>query len=456
MKLDDKTNGFITIDDYIFSFCLDNNLLYGNYIKGKKGITSVKEKGNFSFIEAVHSGTGAIYFYNLSYHYNFFNNTLNGKCYAVFLPKLINAKVDCFDCISIKGRIINNIFPPSLGVEEKIDYDNFGKNGTKEIRIKPFSEKTSETDVVIFGEKIKISCTICSPGGIGEDDTNLGKIYTSFRLYFENRILMKDLLKWINSVKKLFSFLYFRNDVTFEQVELFNNSKYGYDKVGNVYLFDDFENDIPQKSINCIKFPLIKDHLNSLFNVLLNEEIQILCFPNNKKDSYIVNPEKYVFTCSTFESLFLQYYPNFSSEDTDFINVKQGVINYLETEDIKYKGINKNARRWINKIKDTIERESVNLNHKFNKCYVEFNEIIEAFKNNIKSRYNKNPDDLDLGEAFSSVRNGNAHGGNVEYNENSIIAFEFGRVFIYIMILKMAVFTKEEIIEFIRVLFISI
>lgn len=61
-----------------------------------------------------------------------------------------------------------------------------------------------------------------------------------------------------------------------------------------------------------------------------------------------------------------------------------------------------------------------------------------------------------MGEAFSSVRNGNAHGGNVEYNENSIIAFEFGRVFIYIMILKMAVFTKEEIIEFIRVLFISI
>lgn len=74
-----------------------------------------------------------------------------------------------------------------------------------------------------------------------------------------------------------------------------------------------------------------------------------------------------------------------------------------------------------------------------------------------KKRYSIfNLDEIDLGGSFSSVRNHNAHGSKIEYNDESIMAFEFGRVMIYIMVLKLAEFTDEEIKNFIRILFIGI
>lgn len=453
-----KINGFITIRNNEYSFCLDENNIYGNLLKESDG----KRFGSFEkdvipFIKAKFSLGGTIAFYNFSYSKDFFDCSLLAKSYGVFLSKSININVEGYDCISFKGKAVNNFYPPALSVEriDAIEYPN--EDGSKTIKLKSFLEKSDEIDVKIDNQTIRIQLSVCTPGSIGIDSTNLGEIYTTFRVIFKEKMPLEDLLKWVLAIKKVFAFIYFRNDIAFDEIELLENTKLGFSKIGNLFLYEKFENDIPQKSSNCVKFLGVKEHFANLFPILLDKELNLLCLPKNKQDSWVVSPEKYIFTCAGFENVFIKKYPNYVNDDNDYLNIKERIISFLDNVDQEYKGKNANSRKWIKKIKDTIERESKNLDHKFNKCFLDYQDILNDFIEDIKSRYNRDDlDKMDLGGSFSSVRNHNAHGSKIEYNDESIIAFEFGRVMIYIMVLKLAEFTDEEIKNFIRILFIGI
>lgn len=452
-----KINGFISVSDSEYSFCLDENKLYGNLLSEKKGIKfGSHERKQIPFIKARHSAGGTIAFYNFSYSKEFFDDSLFAKSYGVFISRLINRDIDGYDVISFKGKAINNFYPPALSVEGIGSFEYPSDDGSKTIKIKPFPEKSDEIEAIIYEKNVKIKLSVCTPGSIGIDSTNLGEIYTSFRIIFQEKMPLEDLMKWVFAVKKTFAFLYFRNDIAFEEIELWENTDRGLNRIGNLFLYEKFENDIPKSSSKCVKFLGIKEHFSNLFAILLDEKLNLLCLPTDKQDSWLVSPEKYVFTCASFENVFDKRYPNFINDDQDFLIVKNSLMSFLSQEDETYKGINSKARKWIRKIKNTIERESKNLDHKFNKCFNEYNSLLSEFKMDIHTRYNIDLDEnIDLGGNFSSVRNHSAHGSKTEYNDESIIAFEFGRVMIYIMVLKEAKFSDEEIINIIRILFIG-
>lgn len=453
-----KINGFISVTNSEYSFSLDENKLYGNLLNEKEGMKlGSYERNVIPFIKARYPFGGTIAFYNFSYSKDYFSKSLFSKSYGVFLSRLTNKEIEGYDVISFKGKAVNNFYPPALSVEGIGRFEYPSEDGSKTIKIKPFSEKSDEIEATIYEKNVRIKLTVCTPGSIGIDSTNLGEIYTSFRIIFQEKMPLEDLMKWILAVKKIFAFLYFRNDVAFEEIELWENTDRGLDKIGNLFLYEKFENDIPKESSKCIKFLGIKEHFGTLFKILLDEDLNLLCLPKSKQDSWIVCPEKYVFTCASFENVFNKRYPNFVNEDQDYLIVKSSLISFLSQMDEEYKGKNSKVRNWIRKIKNTIERESRNLDHKFNKCFNDYNSLLSEFKINIHTRYNVNLDDnIDLGCNFSSVRNHNAHGGKTEYNDESIIAFEFGRVMIYIMVLKEAEFNDEEIKNIIRILFIGL
>ena len=52
---------------------------------------------------------------------------------------------------------------------------------------------------------------------------------------------LEDLMKWVLAVKKIFAFLYFRNDIAFEEIELWENTDRGLDRIGNLFLYEKFE-----------------------------------------------------------------------------------------------------------------------------------------------------------------------------------------------------------------------
>lgn len=453
-----KINGFISITDSEYSFCLDENNLYGNLLKDEKRIKFGScEKNMIPFIKAKHSLGGTIAFYNFRYSKEFFDDSLFAKSYGIFLSKLIDKNIEGYDVISFKGKAVNNFYPPALSVEGIDSFEYPNEDGSKTIKLKSFLEKSNEIEAKIYDKNVTITLTVCTPGSIGIDSTNLGEIYTTFRVIFQEKMPLEDLLKWVLAIKKVFAFIYFRNDITFDEIELWENTKIGLNKIGNLFLYENFENDIPLKSRECVKFLGIKNHFRNLFPILLDEGLNLLCLPKSKQDSWVVSPEKYIFTCAGFENVFLKKYTNYVNDDQDYLNIKESVISFLDIEDEKYKGKNSNSRKWIRKIKSTIERESKNLDHKFNKCFSDYQDILIEFIDDIKKRYSIfNLDEIDLGGSFSSVRNHNAHGSKIEYNDESIMAFEFGRVMIYIMVLKLAEFTDEEIKNFIRILFIGI
>ena len=122
----------------------------------------------------------------------------------------------------------------------------------------------------------------------------------------------------------------------------------------------------------------IKEHFSNLFKILLDEDLNLLCLPKDKQDSWIVSPEKYIFTCASFENVFNKRYPNFVNEDQNYLIIKKSVMSFLSQKDEEYKGKNSKARNWIKKIKNTIERESRNLDHKFNKCFNVFTNLTSS------------------------------------------------------------------------------
>lgn len=456
--IDKKINGFISVTDSEYSFCLDENKLYGNLLNEKEGIKfGFRERNVIPFIKARYPFGGTIAFYNFSYSKDFFSKSLFSQSYGVFLSRLTNKDIEGYDVISFKGKAVNNFYPPALSVEGIGSFEYPSDDGSKTIKLKSFFEKSNEIDATIYEKNVKIELTVCTPGSIGIDSTSLGEISTSFRIIFQEKMPLNDLMKWVLVVKKIFAFLYFRNDILFEEIELWENTDRGLDRIGNLFLYEKFKNDIPKESKKCVKFLGIKEHFNNLFKILLDEDLNLLCLPKNKQDSWIVSPEKYISTCASFENVFNKRYPNFVNEDQDYLIVKSSLINFLSQRDEEYKGKNSKARNWIRKIKSTIERESKNLDHKFNKCFKDYKELLCEFIMDINRRYSITlNDDIDLAGNFSSVRNYNAHGSKTEYNKESIIAFEFGRVMIYIMVLKEAEFSDEEIKNIIRILFIDL
>ena len=455
--VDKKINGFISVTDSEYSFCLDENKLYGNLLNGKDGMNYYfHDRNQIPFIKARNSAGCTMAFYNFSYSKEPFDNSLFAKSYGVFTSRLIDRDIDSYEAISFKGNAVNKFYPPALSIEGIGSFEYPSDDGSKTIKIKPFLEKSDEIEAIIYEKNVKIKLSVCTPGSIGIDSTNLGEIYTSFRVIFQEKMPLKDLMKWVLAIKKIFAFLYFRNDIAFEEIELLANTDRGFAKIGNLYLYENFENDIPKESSKCVKFSNIKEHFSNLFRTLLDEKLNLLCLPSDKRDSRLVSPEKYVFTCASFENIFDKRYHSFIDEDKDCLTIKNRLISFLDQESITYKGKNSKARKWINKIKDTIERESKNLNHKFNKCLEDYSSLLSEFKTDIHTRYNIVLDEtIDLGQNFSSVRNRNAHGSKTGYNDESIIAFEFARVMIYIMVLKEAKFSDEEITNIIKILFIG-
>ena len=90
-----KINGFISITDSEYSFCLDENNLYGNLLKDEKRIKFGScEKNMIPFIKAKRSLGGTIAFYNFRYSKEFFDDSLFAKSYGVFLSKLIDKNIE--------------------------------------------------------------------------------------------------------------------------------------------------------------------------------------------------------------------------------------------------------------------------------------------------------------------------------------------------------------------------
>lgn len=453
----EKINGFISLENREYSIFLDGNNLYGNLLSDTRKINLSFNKKKIPFIKAKYSLGGTIAFYNFVLSNQFIDGSVYAQSYGVFLSRSMNKIIDEYDVISFKGKAINNFYPPALCVEgiDFIDFPN--EDGSKTIKLKPFLEKTDEIEVKIYDKIVRLQLTVCTPGSIVIDSTNLGEIYTEFKVIFQEKMPLDDLLKWVLAIKKIFAFLNFRNDIAFDEIELLENTNNGFDKLGILYLYESFQNDIPHKSKKCVSFLDIKNNFRNLLLIILDENLNLLCLPKNKQDSWLVTPEKYVFTSAGFENVFNKIYFNYVNDDAIYSDVKQSIINFLETEDEKYKGKSSKHRDCISKFKNTIERESKNLSHKFNKCLIDYDNILAEFIIDIKKRYNINSfDKMKFGNRFSSVRNNGAHGSKIEYDDEAIIAFELARVMIYISVFKLAEFTDEKIKKFIKILFIDI
>ena len=76
---------------------------------------------------------------------------------------------------------------------------------------------------------------------------------------------------------------------------------------------------------------------------------------------------------------FSKRFPNYVNDDQNYLLIYDSIIEFLNEKNEYYKGNNGKARDWIRKIKKTIERESKNLDHKFNKCLDEYSNLLGKF-----------------------------------------------------------------------------
>lgn len=456
MKFTAIRNGFIHIKNRLYSFVILDKQITFLLIKRYKKEDYINPFNDldFEYIEGKLLPHGKIIFINLLIKQKGLNcEIFFGTCGSIFVFDSTKDKPKIKKII-FKGKAIDKYYSPSLGMEE----ENFNIkkiiDGARTIKVKPFRKKCINYSGKLYNEKINFSLSTNSPETINENSTNLGNIYSLFTLEFTHEKKPKDVLKWLDIVKKFFGFIYFRNNVCFEEIIFYSNSRGEERKIGSFgYLNDDVEFVIPDNYSKTIHYDEISDTIISIFDKLTKEDLNLLCFPSNKSDSLLVTPEKYVFTCASFENLFNIVFPNYVDEDKDYKMVIDPLLDFIKSKDEEYKGKNKNARNWLDKIKGDLERQSTSCEHKFNYCFKKYEKYLSNF---IEERKRYYPNDLkidNLGSNFSSIRNKNAHGTLVQFDKEAIIAFEFGRVFIYIMFLELCKADDELIKIFISRLF---
>ncbi len=260
--------------------------------------------------------------------------------------------------------------------------------------------------------------------------------------------------KTINCVKKLFSFLCYRNNICFECIEIFDKNKDNkflsngiikyYEKIYNE---KDIEKDI-NKSV--IPFYLVRDKFDNIFQRIIDNKIGLRYLPNSYSSRKTYLPPRLIMICSTFEFEFRESFGNKIEHKNKTLSNRKNVKNILD-EVIKVKKLNSDEKAIIKRLKKLVDSEN------YSTMVREIIKKSDLFECISKSYYKKSfkPYDITpLCNTLETMRNNMAH-YKIEgsYEESRLFAISFLEIIIYSMQLKCCGIDEKNIIEIIKSIF---
>ena len=353
------------INDNKYSIFLNDDELYGIKDDEKNtGIDFLSEQKNISCLEGIRTNSkrnnfAYSYLFDVAFKENVMQNEIVGKYYA---HAIMNEKNKSFNAIRFRTKILNYFYHP----EESICGDNsLNKDGSKIIEIKKFDDKTISGTGKLLNENADMFFSIVTPGGYNVSTESFGNIYTYFQINFENNIKITDVLKYVEIVKKVFSFTFHIRNICFETITLldYNNEKYF--PIGSLIINENYNLKL---KFNYFKFPNLLNFKNNFFNLFKffsDENNNLLILPKDINDEFEIDPQKYVILAGTFENIVNKYYKNEFKNSVELTTVLSFINEYIDEKDKEFLGKSKRIRNELQYIKKNLENLTTSAKEKF-------------------------------------------------------------------------------------------
>ena len=334
------------------------------------------------------------------------------------------------------------------------DFNKINKDVIKnfDITIPTFEElKTKEYDIEIDKKKMKFlfeySYTI-APNDLSPLNFNL---YFSIIYDFNNDY---DLIyKTIMYVKKLFSFLCYRNNIFFENIRISykNNDKYEHNGIIKYFNENITEKDLDldiKKSI--IPFYLVRDSFSTIFQRIIDNKIGLRYLPDSyyKRDKYF--PPRLFMICSTFEFEFRESFGNKVEHKEKTIQEREHIKELLDNIILNNR-LNSNEKSIINRMKKQADSESYS---SMVREILNNSELINSISKDYYSIHGKSYNITPLCNTLQTMRNDLAHYNiNGRYEESRLFAIRLLEIMIYCMQLSCCNISDDYIELIIRYIF---
>ena len=277
----------------------------------------------------------------------------------------------------------------------------------------------------------------------------LGDVRTHLRIEFDSPIDYKGVLLYTQNVYDFLRFINYSSNIKLDEIYLYEpnqNSKsatYHIFQEVSEYENDQFNsitiNDIPQNKLSA---------LYSCAVSLRNDNRLHLYFPKNKMHRRSITPVDWLSKALVFEGLFADTFKDYKEDNINFYKTKTKII-----EDIKQISFsNKHQRNYRDDFIQHIERYNGILAEKYNHVLSLYRNVLEPI-----IEYNRKNlcelTDTEYGVEYMKYRNKLAHGDIQPMGDIQVAVFRVLRALVYLLILKEADLSENELKGIINKLF---
>ncbi len=437
-----KFSGFINsvfAEKDRYSFYFDGKKLNLNLLD-HSGLMIGQDKQE-PFLLANHSAGGAIGLYRCVCSNNPFDDTATIFPSMIYMPRNINSLEKKFDRLLFKGKIVNQLFPPT----QKVEYDSardFRKefDGSKMITLKSFDATDVSFTATINGDLLNCRFGIYWPGSINQKDDNLGELISYFEISFTEQKHIEEILPLYFAVRKFFQFLAKRQDVYFDEIQVSRKNEKGkFEQIG--YFFDNTAelSDIKIKSTVISLLP----HIGSLFSKIVENKLNYNFIAKNSFEAKYITPEGYLKVCGAFEHNYEHIFTESAESDTYKLETIDFIKRILD-EKFETEALSKKYKRYYSHIIDVLNKDVNSVETQYNRCLKYYKSTIREYLDKIMTKYSLTKETT-LGEAFASFRNDDAHGDLIKFTPTSACSYLICLVLIECMILQEAGYSLKEI-----------
>lgn len=391
-------------------------------------------------------------------------SSIGRGCFQAWVPAYVIGKVNALSSIpkpnliksiSFKGECIDRLMSSKCTVSDNWDYNkqklqvniDYGKEKIKKFKYKDLDFSLVPGWTMISAQK---------------DVKSLLTMQTSLNIKSSKNMSIKTIMEIYKIVEKLFSFICYRQHVTFDsiiltQIEPVIFNKTSRDTAINFELYvssDDIKYDLPKVGKNMILGDFV-DKIPSLIKSLCDDDHMLLSFPDNSLKVNIIDNNKYICISSVFESEFDLLYPNFKSNNNkNYRTVKSSTINFLYNQ-LNNRKNNSKIRKYYNDFIKYIKNFEGRLEEQILYILQVHSYIVEPERKYYERKYPKiNFNNESLAKAFADKRNNLSHGSKIEkFKTLEIASYIIVRKINYAMILERSGFNMKQIQKIINQVF---
>lgn len=337
-----------------------------------------------------------------------------------------------FEKVSFYSDALNTFYPPQRAMITDSDWDNW--DGGITVKLKPFEETGVSFTYKECICKLNISRYISMQMG----KSDLGNIYTAFSFEFDAAEPCKELPQYYLALFDFLSFINYGTNINFDKIVLYKRYEDKLLHCADVYIFSNKGEYLQRPQIHTITvddIPLNKlsDVFSKITSIRGHDQRLGYYFPENYKEGFRVDANRWFVKAMVFEGLFREYYPDFKQNKKEqFRTAKKVALAALNAVDQDQ--MSKCVSEYFDKCKEQIERYEGLLEETLNFTIKKYNNALGDILNFNRKEYHM--DQNEYGKIYSAYRNKIAHGNVESMGPKEVAVYRVLQAAIYFLLLE--------------------